>query len=185
MTGQHVGYIRVSSIGQNTARQLDGIHLDEVFEDKASGKDRSRPALESCLRHVRKGDVLHIHSIDRLCRNLTHCLEIIEELAEKGVAVHFVKESLTFSGASDPMGKLMLQMMGAFAEFERSLIHERQAEGIAKAKVAGKYKGRKKALSAGQVAEIKARASKGEGKAALAREYGVSRQTLYAALEDR
>lgn len=183
MSGQNIAYVRVSTVEQNTARQLDGMEFDRTFTDKASAKDTNRPALHECLDFVREGDTLHIHSIDRLCRNLRDCQDLLDTLIGKGVTVHFHREGLKFDGQDDSMSKLMLQMMGAFAEFERNLLRERQAEGIAKAKAAGKYKGRKRALTAEQVDEIKDRLGQGESKAALAGEYGVSRQTLYAALK--
>lgn len=184
MSGEHVAYVRVSTVEQNTARQLDGVGIDfkKTFTDKASAKDTRRPALKECLDYLREGDTLHIHSIDRLCRNLRDCQELLDTLTSTGVTVRFHREGLEFSGQDDSMSKLMLQMMGAFAEFERNLLRERQAEGIAKAKAAGKYKGRKRALSGDQVDEIRTRIGQGESKAALAAEFGVSRQTVYAAL---
>jgi len=183
MSGQNIAYIRVSTLDQNTARQLDGLEFDKTFTDKASAKDTNRPALQDCLDFIREGDTLHIHSIDRLCRNLRDCQELLDSLLAKGVSVIFHRENLTFTGQDDSMSKLMLQMMGAFAEFERNLLRERQAEGIAKAKAAGKYKGRKRALSKEQLEEIKTRLNQGEKKTALAGEFEVSRQTLYAALK--
>lgn len=182
MNGQHVGYIRVSSTDQNTSRQLAGLELDKFFTEKASAKDVNRPILQECLSYLRQGDTLHVHSIDRLCRNLINCQQIVDDLTEQGISIQFHKENLTFSGEADPMSKLMLQMMGAFAEFERNLIRERQKEGILAARKAGKQIGRKKALSPDQVKEIRARAAKGENKSALAKEYGVSRQTVYTVL---
>lgn len=181
--GHDVGYIRVSSFSQNTDRQLDGIELEKTFEEKASAKDAKRPVLQDCIGYLRAGDCLHVHSIDRLARNLMDLQKIVQSLNEKGVSITFHKENLTFSGSNDnPMNTLMLQMMGAFAEFERSLIKERQREGIAKAKEMGKQIGRKRALSDDQVAEIKKRVDAGEAKSKLAKEYGISRQTLYTAL---
>jgi len=181
--GHDVGYIRVSSFSQNTDRQLDGIELEKIFEEKASAKDAKRPVLQECIGYLRSGDCLHVHSIDRLARNLMDLQKIVQSLNEKGVSIKFHKENLTFSGSNDnPMNKLMLQMMGAFAEFERALIRERQREGIAQAKKAGKQIGRKKALDDEQVAEIKKRVGAGEAKSKLAKVYGVSRQTLYTAL---
>ncbi|WP_432736437.1 recombinase family protein [Maridesulfovibrio sp. FT414] len=177
--GQKIGYVRVSSLLQNSERQLADVQLDRIFEDKISGKDRERPALNDCLGYVREGDQLFIHSIDRLARNLKDLQSIVEGLSEKGVAVHFIKENLLFDGQVSPLQKLMFQMLGAFGEFERNLIRERQAEGIAIAKQKGKYKGRKRALSDEQVAEIKGRIISGEKIAHVAREYGVSRVTVY------
>jgi len=181
--GHDVGYVRVSSCSQNTDRQLDGIELEKIFEEKASAKDAKRPVLQECISYLRTGDCLHVHSIDRLARNLMDLQTIVSTLNEKAVSVTFHKENLTFSGSNNnPMNKLMLQMMGAFAEFERALIKERQREGIAKAKAMGKQIGRRRALDNKQVEEIKikTRIAGGEAKSTLAKEYGVSRQTLYA-----
>ncbi len=177
--GQRVGYIRVSSVDQNTDRQLDGITLDRTFTDKASGKDTNRPQLEELMQFVREGDIVVIHSMDRLARNLDDLRKIVNGLTSKGVSVEFVKESLTFSGESSAMAHLMLSVMGAFAEFERSLIKERQKEGIEQAKKKGMYKGRKKALTMEQVFELKQRVKAGKQKASLAKEFGISRETLY------
>jgi DNA invertase Pin-like site-specific DNA recombinase len=180
MKGQHVGYIRVSSMEQNTDRQLTDIELDKVFQDKASGKDAKRPELERCLNHLRAGDTLHVHSIDRLARNLKDLQEIVETLTNKGVTVKFHKECLTFEGSNNsPMQTLMLQMLGAFAQFERTLIKERQAEGIAAAKARGQKLGAPSKLTPEQIQEIKARAAAGEDKSKLAKEYAISRPTLY------
>lgn len=180
MTGQNVGYIRVSTVLQNTARQLDGVILDKVFEDKASGKDTNRPQLAACLNHLRESDTLHIHSMCRLSRSIDQLRRIVKGLTAKGVKVHFHKENLIFTGDDSPMSNLLLSMLGAVAEFERSLILERQREGIAIAKGEGKYKGRKPSLNDDQIKELLARASAGEKVVALAKEYGISRETFYA-----
>lgn len=188
-TGQRVGYVRVSSVDQNTARQLEGVPVDRVFTDHASGGTTKRPALAEALAFVRSGDCLVVHSMDRLARNLDDLRRIVRELTERGVSVEFVKEGQTFTAdASSPMANLMLSMLGAFAEFERSLIRERQREGIALAKQEpGKYRGRAPALTASQVDDLRAKdaAQGGKGRAALAREFGVSRQTLYQYLEPK
>ena len=178
--GQHVGYVRVSSVDQATDRQLEGLGLDRVFTDKASGKDTDRPALKDALAYVRAGDTLVIHSMDRLARNAEDLLRTVRELAGRGVTVQFVKEAMTFSGDDAPMAKLMLTMLAGFAEFERSLIRERQREGIAIAKTKGVYKGRKPSLSVQQVADIERRIAAGETVTKLAAEYGVSRETIYS-----
>jgi DNA invertase Pin-like site-specific DNA recombinase len=184
MSGQNVGYIRVSSVDQNTARQLDGVSLDKVFEDKASGKDANRPQLIACMNHLRDGDTLHIHSMDRLARNLLDMRKIVDELTSKGVTVRFIKEALTFSkDKADARSELMFNMMAAFAQFERELIKERQREGIAVAKTEGKYKGGKAKLTDEQAAQIRNRAASGEKKAVIAREFGISRETLYQYLK--
>lgn len=182
--GQLVGYIRVSTIEQNTSRQeeqLAGFELDETFTDKASGKDTARPQLQAALKHLRKGDTLIVHSMDRLARNLDDLRAIVKGLTDRGVAVQFVKESITFTGEDSPMSKLMLSVMGAFAEFERALIKERQREGIALAKTKGVYTGRKPALTDDQINALvaKDKANGHKQRSALAKEYGLSRETLY------
>jgi len=177
------GYIRVSSVDQNESRQLEGIQLDKKFIDKCSGKDTKRPELQRALEHLREGDTLHVHSIDRLARSLQDLQVIVKDLNAKGVTVKFHTENLTFTGDENPMQELMLQMMGAFAQFERAVIKERQREGIAAAKKRGVYKGRKPALSPEQIKEIKTKVAQGANKASLARELNVSRQTIYAALK--
>jgi DNA invertase Pin-like site-specific DNA recombinase len=177
--GKRIGYIRVSSIDQNTVRQLDGVQLDKTFTDKASGKDTNRPQFKAALDYLRDGDVLVVHSMDRLARNITDLLHTVESLNKRGVVVEFVKESLTFTGDDSAMSKLMLTIMGGVAEFERSMIRERQLEGIAKAKEAGKYRGRQSTMTAAQVQAIRDRVAAGCNKAALAREFGVTRQTIY------
>ena len=177
--GKRIGYVRVSSIDQNTARQLDGVQLDKVFTDKASGKDTNRPQLKAALDYLRDGDVLVVHSMDRLARNIMDLLHTVETLNGRGVVVEFVKESLIFTGDDSAMSKLMLTIMGGVAEFERAIIRERQLEGIAKAKQAGKYTGRKSTMTGPQVQAIRDRAAAGENKSALAREFGVTRQTIY------
>src|SRR5688500_4791 len=123
MKGQKVGYIRVSTFDQNTQRQLDGIHLDRVFTDKASGKDTNRPQLQAAINHVREGDTLLVHSMDRLARNVEDMLRLVRELNDKGVSVSFTKENMIFSaGKEDARNALMFTMLSAFAQFERSLI---------------------------------------------------------------
>jgi DNA invertase Pin-like site-specific DNA recombinase len=180
--GQVIGYRRVSSVDQNEARQLEGIELDKTFTDKASGKDTKRPQLERAIEFLREGDVLVVHSMDRLARNLDDLRAIVLKLTKRGVSVQFLKESLTFTGEENAMAQLLLSVMGAFAEFERSLIRERQREGIALAKKAGVYKGRKPSLSAEEAQKLRQRAAGGENKAALAREFGISRAALYVYL---
>lgn len=183
LKGQRIGYVRVSSFDQNPERQLDRIELDKVFTDKASGKDTLRPELDALQSFVREGDTVVVHSMDRLARNLDDLRHLVQQLTKRGVRITFVKENLTFTGEDSPMANLMLSVMGAFAEFERALIHERQREGIALAKQRGAYRGRKKALSSAQVTELRRRITAGEQKATLAREFGISRETLYQYLK--
>lgn len=179
MHGQRIGYVRVSSFDQNPERQLEDVQVNKVFTDKASGKDTKRPQLVALLSFVREGDTVVVHSMDRLARNLDDLRRLVHKLTKLGVRIEFVKENLTFTGEDSPMANLMLSVMGAFAEFERALIHERQREGIVLAKQRGVYRGRKKSLSPDQVAELRQRVAAGEKKARLARELGISRETLY------
>lgn len=184
MNGQRVGYVRVSSSKQNPERQLEGVPVDRLFTDKASGKDTKRPELEALLSFVRDGDTLLVHSMDRLARNLDDLRRIVQQLTLRGVRIEFVKEHLAFSGEDSPMANLMLSVMGAFAEFERALIRERQREGIALAKQRGAYRGRKKTLTVLEVAELHRRVEAGVPKAHVARDLGISRETLYQYLKE-
>jgi len=179
MTGQRIGYVRVSSLDQNPDRQLEQIPVDRTFTDKASGKDVARPQLDTLLRFAREGDTVVVHSMDRLARNLDDLRRLVQLLTGRGIRVEFVKEQLTFTGEDSPMATLLLSVMGAFAEFERALIRERQREGIALAKQRGVYRGRKKALSDEAATELHRRVAAGEKKAQVAREFGISRETLY------
>jgi DNA invertase Pin-like site-specific DNA recombinase len=183
LKGQRIGYIRVSSHEQNPERQLDHVQVDRQFIDKASGKDTQRPQLEAMLSFAREGDTVVVHSMDRLARNLDDLRRLVQSLTKRGICIEFVKESLSFTGEDSPMANLLLSVMGAFAEFERALIRERQREGIVLAKERGAYRGRKKALTDDQVTELRRRASEGEPKASLARELGISRETLYQYLK--
>ncbi len=177
-----VGYKRVSSIDQNEARQLDGKDLDECFLDKLSGKTIERPQLQACLKFLRKGDTLMVHSMDRLARNMMDLKGIVKGLTDRGISVQFVKESLTFTGEDSPMANLLLNLLGSVAEFELALNQERRKEGILIAKRKGLYKGRKPVLSADRVTEIRNRVEAGENKAKIARELGISRAGLYVYL---
>jgi DNA invertase Pin-like site-specific DNA recombinase len=179
MNGQRIGYVRVSTLDQNPDRQLEQVPVDRTFTDHASGKDVARPQLDTLLRFAREGDTVVVHSMDRLARNLDDLRRIVQQLTARGIRIEFVKEQLTFTGEDSPMATLLLSVMGAFAEFERALIRERQREGIALAKQRGAYRGRKKALSGEAVAELHRRVAAGEKKAAVARDLGISRETLY------
>jgi DNA invertase Pin-like site-specific DNA recombinase len=179
MIGQKVGYIRVSSVDQNTSRQLDGLELDKVFAEKQSGKSADRPILLECLSYIRHGDTLYVHSIDRLARNAKDLLNIVEQLLLKDVTVVFVKNNLTFTNdIKDHMAKLQLTMLAAFAEFERELIRERQREGIAIAKTLGKYNQPRK-VTQFILDEARERTAKGEPLSQVAKSLNLSRQTLY------
>jgi DNA invertase Pin-like site-specific DNA recombinase len=179
MAGQRIGYVRVSTFEQNAQRQLDEIPVDRLFIDQASGKDTKRPQLETMLAFVREGDTVVVHSMDRLARNLDDLRRLVQQLTRRAIRIEFVKEGLTFTGEDSPMAHLMLSVMGAFAEFERSLLRERQREGIVLAKQRGAYHGRKPSLSAAQITDLRRRIAAGERKAQVARELGVSRETVY------
>jgi DNA invertase Pin-like site-specific DNA recombinase len=179
LRGQRIGYVRVSSFDQNPERQLDQVQVDRLFTDKASGKDTQRPQLEALLSFAREDDTVVVHSMDRLARNLDDLRRLVQTLTKRGIRIEFVKECLSFTGEDSPMANLLLSVMGAFAEFERALIGERQREGIALAKQRGAYRGRKKALADNQVIELRRRAGAGEQKSTLAREFGISRETVY------
>lgn len=136
----NVGYIRVSTTEQSTERQLDGIALDKVFTDTCSGSTMERPQLRIALEVLRPGDTLWVHSVDRLSRSLVDLLALMKDLNGRGIAVRFVKDGALYcdgTAASD----LQLGILAVVAQFERARLLERQAEGIAKAKAKGKYKG--------------------------------------------
>jgi len=186
---QNVGYIRVSSLGQNTERQLLDVKLDKIFTDRLSGQNADRPQLIACIDHLREGDVLHVHSIDRLARNLLDLQNIVKQLNAKGVSIIFHKEQLEFNANKDAdnmkasMQTLTLQLLGAFAQFERSLIKNRQAEGIANAKAKGIKLGAPSKISeADKLEVIKMCFIKKHDKKAIALQYGISVPLIYKIL---
>lgn len=178
----NVGYIRVSSVEQNTARQLDGVALDRTFEDKASGSTTNRPKLQEMLEYVREGDTIHVHSIDRLARSLSDLLDMVSSLKARKVNVQFHKENLLFTSEVNHTQDLMLSMMGAVAQFERAISKERQREGIEKAKVAGAYKGRKKAVDNATIRA--AMAEEGASFRKVAEKLGVGVSTVQRAMKE-
>ena len=184
--GQRVAYVRVSAADQNEARQLEAVgECDQVYVEKQSARSRAdRVKLAECIRYLRDGDELVVASMDRLARSLVDLKQIVGEITAKGASVEFVHERATYAaGAQDPRADLMLSLLGAFAEFERAIIRERQAEGIAIAKAKGKYKGRKRVLTDKQIDKARARVEAGEGPSAIARDLGVGRSTLYRAFQ--
>jgi DNA invertase Pin-like site-specific DNA recombinase len=170
---------RPIEIAQNADRQLEHLHADRVFTDHASGKDIGRPQFQAMLTYAREGDTIVVHSMDRLARNVDDLRRIVQQETRRGVRMEFVKENLMFTSEDSPMANLMLSVLGAVAQFERDLIRERQREGIALAKQRGVYRGRKKALPEDKVEELRRRANAGEKRGPLAREFGISRETLY------
>ena len=182
-----VGYKRVSTIEQNGSRQLVGLELEKIFVDHASGKNTSeRPQLQAMIEFIREGDEVYVHSMDRLARNLKDLLGLVEQIRNKGASLYFLKESLHIESQAQqsPMTTLMLSMMGAFAEFERSLILERQREGIAIAKQKGLYKGRKP-VSKEKLERAKDLLKQGQKISAVARQTGLSRASLYKYLKPK
>ena len=172
-----VGYRRVSSASQSLDRQeLEG--CDKVFEEKITGAKRDRPELNRMLDYIREGDEVRVHSIDRLARDLRDLQSIIEQINDKDATITFLKEKLTFkpSAQADPFAKLQLHLMGAFAEFERSIIRERQREGIARAKERGVYAGRKTSID---VDKVKSLHASGVGASEIARQLGIGRASVY------
>ena len=179
----HIAYLRVSTVDQNTDRQLTdtGISFDKSFTDKCSCGSTKRPALMELKEYVRDGDTIHVHSIDRLARNLVDLKQLVNGWNEQGVSVRFHKENLSFNaGGSDHMSELMLNMLGAVAQFELAMIQERRQEGIEKAKAAGKYKGRPSNKTNHQrIIELR---SEGVSLRKIASEVGVSLSTVQRAL---
>ena len=151
---EKVGYIRVSTVDQNTERQLDGVEVNKTFTDKCSGKDTNRPQLRALLEYVREGDEVHVHDISRMARNLEDLINLVKQLNGKGVSISFHKENLTFTGEQNPMQELLLGVLGSVYQFERSMLLERQREGIQKAKEKGKYKGRPQQVDREKVREL-------------------------------
>ncbi|MBK0332056.1 recombinase family protein [Brachybacterium sp. MASK1Z-5] len=187
-TTQRVAYVRVSSAGQNLDRQIEAVGpVDKIYREVQSAASASaRPQLREALDYVREGDTLVVASIDRLARSLRDMLGIMEELETKGVTVQFATQGLTIRpDGGDLTTRLVLHIIAAVAQSEREMIRERQAEGIAVAKSRpGTYPGRKPLLDAQQIAEVRKRAAAGVPKTKIARDYGVSRQTLYRHLKD-
>ena len=175
-----VGYRRVSSIDQSLDRQDLGA-VEKVFEEKLSGASASdRPALQDMIGWVREGDLVVVHSIDRLARNLADLLGIVTTLNNKGVSIKFLKDNLTFPPeGSDGASKLYLSILGAVAEFERSIIKQRQREGIDKAKAKGVYKGRKPTIDKDRILALR---DQGHSTYKIAEEMGISRMTVHRAL---
>ena len=185
MVGQILGYVRISSTDQNPARQVAAIgEVEETFTDHVSGASRAeRTALATMLRHARRGDTVRVASMDRLARSVIDLASIVVELTGRGVAVEFAAERLSFKpGGEDPFATFQLHLLGAVAQLERSLIRERQREGIALAKERGVYRGRARRLDDAQVADARALVETGVPKTKIARDLGCSRRVLYDAL---
>ena len=171
-----VGYQRVSTADQNLDRQDLG-EVDRIFSEKISGKNTDRAALQEMIAFCREGDEVVVYSIDRLARDLRDLQNIVEQLNNKGVRVTFITERLSFSADDeDALSKLQLQMLAAFSEYERKMILKRQREGIAKAKARGVYLGRRATIDADKIKQLK---SEGLNVTEIARQMGISRQSVY------
>lgn len=181
--GKRIGYVRVSTTEQNPDRQLEGVSLDKKFIDYASGTTMNRPQLQVLIEYAREDDIIIVHSMDRLARNVKDLLKLIDVLIFKKISIQFMKENLLFNGEDSPMSKLLLMLMGSIAEFEHSVIRERQIEGIEIAKRCGKYKGRKSKFSKEKAEQIKEKMQTRQTKMKIAKDLGISRFTLYRYLE--
>lgn len=177
-----VGYRRVSSLEQNLDRQELGA-VERVFEEKVSAKTKDRAALTEMIAFVREGDEIIVYSIDRLARDLRDLQDIIKQVNDKGCRITFLSENLTFNtDSNDAFAKLQLQMMGAFAEFERNIIRKRQAEGIAKAKERDVYKGRKRTIDENMIYQLY---DSGMPQTKIAEKLAISRVSVYRYLKAR
>ena len=178
---QKLAYRRVSTVEQNLDRQLHGLSFDKVFEDKCSGKDTNRSGLNELISYAREGDEVHVHDISRMARNTADLLGLVKKFNDKNVTLKFVKENLVFSGEANHMNDLMITLLGAIYQFERSMILERQREGIQIAKAKGKFKGKQPNKQLHQ--KIQELFKSGMSKRAIAIELGCSRPTVYRALD--
>lgn len=178
MKGQNIAYIRVSTIEQNEARQIESLKkfsIDRYFIDKASGSNTNREQLTELLNYIREGDVVYVSELSRLGRSVSDLMELVKTIENKGASFISAKEQFD---TSTPSGRLQFTMLAAIAEFERELILERQREGVAIAKKLGKFKGREKIQIDNIGDYYEAYQSRRISKAAIAKELGISRNTL-------
>ena len=178
MKGQNLAYVRVSTVEQNEARQIESLQkfgIDKWFTEKVSAKDTNRPQLKKLLEFAREGDTVYIHDFSRIARSTRDLLDIMEQLTSKGVFLVSTKDNID---TNTPMGKFMLTMIGAINEFERANLLERQREGIAIAVKEGKYKGRKEVNVKDFPSHYARYKAREVSKAQLATELGISRPTL-------
>lgn len=177
-----VGYARVSSVGQSLEvqrEQLQTAGCEKLFEEKRSGRTATdRPQLQAALEFVREGDTLVVTRLDRLARSITDLRQMVDGLAAKGVGFRCLQQGALDTTRSD--GKLLLNILGSFAEFEADIRRERQMEGIAKAKSAGVYRGRKASID---TAAIRAAVEAGEKPAHVAKRFGIARSSVYRVMD--
>ncbi|QOJ13991.1 MAG: recombinase family protein [Planctomycetia bacterium] len=182
--GQRLGYVYVGVGDRDAHRQLEGEELDRIFMDIATDRNNRRPQRNALFAHAHAGDTIVAQRMAGLARNADELRRIVLRETARGVHVQFVKERLVFTSEGSPMTDLLLTMLGAVADFERTLLKERHREGVALARQRGIYGGRRRKLSSERVQELRARAASGERKARLAREFGISRETLYQYLRE-
>ncbi|NKB69815.1 MAG: helix-turn-helix domain-containing protein [Candidatus Latescibacteria bacterium] len=177
-----VGYARVSSVGQSLEVQLDKLnHCDRIYQEKKNGASNPRLQLTACLDYVRQGDTLVVTRLDRLARSTLHLCQIAEALTRKQVNLHVVDQQID---TQDATGRLLFNMLGAIGQFETEIRAERQMDGIHKAKQRGVHFGRKRALTAPQIAELRGRRAQGVLIKTLMKEYGLSKASVYRYLSD-
>ena len=182
VSGRRIGYIRYGVFEQNTKNELEHLALDQLFVDHASGKDTERPGLRELLHNVQYGDTVMAYSLEQFACSLDHLHRLVTDMTNRGARVELLKEELVFSGGDSDR---LLSLMDALVKFERALVRERQREGIALAQKRNAYRGRKKVLSTERIEELHRRAGAGEPKTILAKEFGISRGTLYQYLRRR
>ncbi len=186
-TGHLIGYARVSTDDQEAQLQLDALTdagCSRIFTDKASGKSTDRPELAAVLDYVRPGDTLCVWKLDRFARSLIDLVSMVDALSARGIGFKVLTGALASIDPNTPDGRLMLQVVGAMAEFERSLIKERTQAGLDAAKAQGRTGGRPTVINDDKLTIARARKAKGESVTAIAKTLGISRATLYRHLED-
>jgi DNA invertase Pin-like site-specific DNA recombinase len=181
-----IGYARTSTLDQKASieaqeRELRATGCEKVFSEQVSSVDaKARDQLEEALDYCRDGDTLVVTKLDRLARSVGHLSQIVQGLNDKGASLRILDMGLDTSGAT---GKLMLNVLGSIAQFEREIMLERQREGIEKARREGKYKGRKPTARA-KAEEVKRLRSEGLGATEIARQVGIGRASVYRVLND-
>ncbi|MFB6690598.1 recombinase family protein [Streptomyces virginiae] len=186
-TGHLIGYARVSTDEQEAQLQHDaltGAGCSRIFTDTASGKNTDRPELTTALDYARPGDTLCVWKLDRFARSLIDLVTLVDSLAARGIGFKVLTGAMASIDPNTPDGRLMLQVVGAMAEFERSLIKDRTRAGLDAARAQGRVGGRPAVMDADKLAAAKARKGKGESVTAIAKALGVSRATLYRALSE-
>jgi len=178
-----IGYARISTADQNTHLQRDALKAagcEKIITEQISGSSAKRPKLENLLRSMKSGDILTVWRLDRLGRSLPHLIEVVRDLEERGAGFQSLSEEINTTTAG---GRLVFHLMGALAEFERSLIVERTQAGLNAARKRGAKIGRPRSLTPSQIKHAQKLVGAGERPAAVARTLGINRSTLYRALK--